>query len=106
MALFCLAKCCRQFRAAWKITYLVVRGKTCWYSTDAVTAPCGGVSSLETLGGFHWQFFLFFFFVVVVFINVELFLKDELLCRYFHGIAMNRRDPHVFLQCGKYLLNE
>lgn len=41
-----------------KFTYLVVRGKTCWYSTDAVTTPCGGVSSLETLGGFRWQFFL------------------------------------------------
>lgn len=95
------------YRAAWKITYLVVRGKTCWYSTDAVTTPCGGVSSLETLGGFRWQFFFnSFFVVVVVFINVELFLKDELLCRYFHGTAMNRRDLLVFLQCGKYLLNE
>lgn len=35
-----------------------------------------------------------------------MFLKDELMCKYFHGTAMNRRDPSVFLQCDKYLLNE
>lgn len=66
-----------------------------------------GVSAVwKPLEDFAGNFFFILFVVVVVVINVELFLKDELLCRYFHGIAMNRRDPLVFLQCGKYLLNE
>lgn len=78
----------------------MIKGKTCKYSDDAVTTPCGGLSSLETLGDFTGNFF------VVVFINTAMFLKDELMCRYFHGIAMNRRDPRVFLQSDKYSQNE
>lgn len=35
-----------------------------------------------------------------------MFLKDELMSKYFHGIAMNRGDPSVFLVRDKYLLNE
>lgn len=107
VACFHLAKCWRQFRAAWKITYLVVRGENMLVQHWCSYYPLWGCQQF----GNPWRislaiFFFILFVVVVVFINVELFLKDELLCRYFHGIAMNRRDPLVFLQCGKYLLNE
>jgi len=71
----------------------VIKGETRKYSNDAVNTPCGGISSLETLGGFYWQF------LCCIHKYRIMFLKDELMCEYFPDIAMSRRDPSVFLQC-------
>lgn len=98
--LFCLCdfvlpgviKTFQTVRAGWEAGWLVV-GEARGSGGGAVPAPRGGVRASETLGGgFRWQLFCYIHEYRV------LFLKDELMCRYFHGIAMNMRDPSVFLQ--------